>query len=41
VDGATCVLNLSLPITEPMDAVATRLSPKLLALRGQLLAALR
>lgn len=40
VDGATYVLNLSLSTTEPMDEVAPRLAPKLLALRGQLLAAL-
>ncbi len=40
VDGATYVLNLSQSTTEPMDVVATRLAPKLLALRGQVLAAL-
>ena len=41
IDGATYVLNLSLSTTEPMDAVAQRLGTTLLALRGQVLAALR
>jgi DNA-binding IclR family transcriptional regulator len=40
IDGATYVLNLSLSTTEPMDVVARRLGPKLLALRGQVMAAL-
>ena len=40
IDGATYVLNLSLSTTEPMDAVARRLGPTLLALRSQVLAAL-
>ena len=40
VDGATYVLNISLSITAPIDIVAPRLAPKLLSLRGQVLAAL-
>lgn len=40
IDGATYVLNLSLSTTEPKDMVACRLGPKLLALRGQVRAAL-
>jgi DNA-binding IclR family transcriptional regulator len=37
---ATYVLNLSLSTTEPIESVAERLAPKLLTLRGQVLAAL-
>jgi DNA-binding IclR family transcriptional regulator len=37
---AIYVLNLSLSTTEPMESVADRLAPKLLTLRGQVLAAL-
>jgi hypothetical protein len=37
---AIYVLNLSLSTTEPIESVADRLAPKLLTLRGQVLAAL-
>jgi DNA-binding IclR family transcriptional regulator len=37
---ATYALNLSLSTTEPIESVAERLAPKLLTLRGQVLAAL-